>query len=235
MDGRLLKTFSLTLVVVAILGGVMITAPVMEEADAVTVYSIVFEPNNGQDSAVTRSVIGGTTVNLPTQLFNNPDMSEGVESFTYLSGWHLGSPTGTLYEAGDPYEITGNVTFYAEYTTVEPIDYRYNNWQDDPYPGEFYRLEMLHATVGEPISFYGGFFESASETEVSDSVQNISPMTETDQSTGAIVPDWLEHQGSQKYTGTPLKPGNYLYQYWFYGVLFGERCINVAILINVPS
>ena len=234
MEARLLKTFSLTLILVMMMGGAIISVAASEESDAVTVYSLVFEPNNDSDSAVSRSVIGSTTVQLPTQLFNNPDMSDGVESFTYLSGWRLGSPSGTFYAAGDDYEVTGNATFYAEYETVEPVDYKYNSVQT--YYGQFRNLKMMTATVGQPFSFSGNFFETSSLEMTSGSAPTLSTMSTSSQSAGTIVPDWLTlDEETYQYSGTPEKPGNYLYQQWFYQVLFGQVCWNTAILINVPS
>lgn len=81
-------------------------------SDAASEYdatsTITFDSNGGTGSVPAQKVLEGNRIELPASGF--------TKSGYYLSGWRIGSATGTHINAGSEYTVTGDVRLYAEWT-----------------------------------------------------------------------------------------------------------------------
>ena len=108
-------------------------------SDAASEYdatsTITFDSNGGTGSVPAQKVLEGNRIELPASGF--------IKSGHYLSGWRIGSATGTHINAGSGYTVTGDVRLYAEWaadpsnfdskapsSVIEGVAYGYTPYRD---------------------------------------------------------------------------------------------------------
>ena len=73
--------------------------------------TVTYNANGGTGTMGSASIDKGSDLTLPSSTFTPP-------SGKVFDQWTLGSTSGTAYEAGSTYTVTGDVTFYAKWKNI---------------------------------------------------------------------------------------------------------------------
>jgi uncharacterized repeat protein (TIGR02543 family) len=82
--------------------------------DDTNTYTITFDPQGGNLNTIARIEPAGTVITLPTP-------TRGSDTF---NGWYSSSSGGVRFGGGgDSYTVTGNITLYAQWTTLSESEF----------------------------------------------------------------------------------------------------------------
>lgn len=207
----------------------------MDGSDGVTGTStLAFNGNGGSDHngdhRLVYTVTTGNIIELPTQIF--------TRSGYYLTGFNIGSSTGTFVPAGSDYQVAGDTELYAKWVqipsgytlvTLAPstasmgVVYSFSPYEDRT-------MSELQSSGGDWYFMTMAMRGATNYTYVQDSMPSwlTASFEESDRSI-------LTKQYTLTFSGSPATPGNYLVQ------IHGENSASPSNnrylywLINVPS
>jgi len=180
--------------------------------EPININTISFTANGGSSTPGINNmqVASGTQISLPVTGFS--------KTGSYLSGWRLGSTSGTHYDLASLYTVAGAATFYAEWTALPS-----NNISAAPTTGT---VGILYSFKVDMDTFPFGMYWLA-----------LPPS-----SMGYIVaenkPSWLDVTRSGNdviFSGTPTAAGLYTVKMYVQGANPGGSSIFWTIAVADPT
>ena len=196
--------------------------------------SMTFYGNGGStgngETSLTYTVTTGNMIELPTQIF--------TRSGYYLTGFTVGSTTGTFVSAGSDYLIAGDTNLYAKWAQIPSGYTLVTSAPSTASMGVVYTFSPYEdRTISELQSSGGDWYYmtmamrgATNYTYIEDSMPSwlTASFEESDRSI-------LTKQYTLTFSGSPATPGNYLVQIHTKNTTLNAENRYLYWLINVPS